>query len=92
MATMTRSERRSNRRAIRQTLRMANRRKRTPGVQINLGLPISLTLLFTVLKLTGPLSWGWLWVFAPLWLAALFVLAVWLTALHAARVRRPPQL
>lgn len=27
-----------------------------------------LTLVFTVLKLSGQISWSWVWVFSPLWL------------------------
>ena len=42
-----------------------------------------LTILFIALKLTGIISWSWLWVLAPVWIAAsvgivfiLFMLAV----------------
>lgn len=29
-----------------------------------------LTIVFIALKLTGYISWSWLWVLAPLWLGA----------------------
>ncbi len=31
-----------------------------------------LTIVFVVLKLTGTIDWGWLWVFSPLWISAAF--------------------
>ena len=31
-----------------------------------------LTLVFIVLKLTGVISWSWVWVLAPLWIPFLF--------------------
>ncbi len=35
-----------------------------------------LTILFIGLKLTGHIDWSWLWVFAPLWMPAAFVLSL----------------
>ena len=40
-----------------------------------------LTILFIGLKLTGYISWSWLWVLSPLWISAGFVLAVLLIVL-----------
>lgn len=34
-----------------------------------LSLPIFLTILFTVLKLTGVIHWSWVWVLSPLWIS-----------------------
>lgn len=34
-----------------------------------------LLALFVLLKLTGAVAWSWWWVLAPLWIAALVVLA-----------------
>lgn len=43
---------------------------------VSLGFFEALTLLFIGLKLTGCISWSWLWVLSPLWLsAAMLVLA-----------------
>lgn len=33
-----------------------------------------LTIVFIVLKLTGVISWSWLWVLSPLWITFLLVL------------------
>ena len=30
-----------------------------------------LTILFIALKLTGHITWSWLWVLSPLWISAL---------------------
>ena len=35
-----------------------------------------LTILFIILKLTHVISWSWLWVFSPLWIPFVFVLAL----------------
>jgi hypothetical protein len=35
-----------------------------------------LTVLFIGLKLTGYITWPWVWVLSPLWISALLVLAV----------------
>lgn len=44
---------------------------RTPGV----GFTGLLTLVFIVLKLTGVISWSWLWVLSPIWISlGLFLL------------------
>lgn len=34
---------------------------------INISLPTLLVIIFTVLKLTGHITWDWVWVFSP-WL------------------------
>jgi hypothetical protein len=42
-----------------------------------------LTILFIGLKLTGHITWPWLWVLSPLWitiLIALFILAIFVVA------------
>lgn len=36
---------------------------------MNIGLPGLLTVLFVGLKLTGCISWSWLWVLSPLWIS-----------------------
>lgn len=45
---------------------------RSGGVGI-LGL---LGVAFVVLKLTGDIDWNWVWVLAPFWAPAAFVLAI----------------
>ena len=40
------------------------------------GLGVLLFLVFLVLKLTGIISWSWLWVTAPLWISFLLCVLV----------------
>ena len=35
-----------------------------------------LTILFVGLKLTGHITWPWVWVLSPLWISALIFLAI----------------
>lgn len=35
-----------------------------------------LTVLFIGLKLTGHITWSWIWVFAPLWIPLCFSLGI----------------
>lgn len=42
-----------------------NNTVRTSGM----GLGTLLTIIFVVLKLVGVISWGWIWVLAPLWIS-----------------------
>jgi hypothetical protein len=35
-----------------------------------------LTILFIGLKLTGNITWPWVWVLSPLWISALIFLAI----------------
>ena len=44
----------------------------------DISLPSTLFIVFLVLKLTGVISWSWWWVFAPLWIPLLIVLAIFL--------------
>lgn len=32
-----------------------------------------LTIIFIVLKLLGVISWGWIWIFAPMWITAILL-------------------
>jgi hypothetical protein len=40
-----------------------------------IGFPGLLTVLFVGLKLTGHITWTWVWVLSPLWISALIALA-----------------
>lgn len=35
-----------------------------------------LTVLFVGLKLTGHITWPWLWVLSPIWISALIAIAI----------------
>ena len=37
----------------------------------NIGFTGLLTLLLIALKLTGDITWSWLWVLAPIWISVL---------------------
>jgi len=40
-----------------------------------IGFPGLLTVLFIGLKLTGHITWPWVWVLSPIWISALIALA-----------------
>lgn len=40
------------------------------------GLPMILFIVFLVLQLCEVISWSWWWVTSPLWIMALFAIAV----------------
>lgn len=40
------------------------------------GFPSLLTILFIGLKLTGHITWPWIWVLSPLWIYTLIVILV----------------
>lgn len=35
-----------------------------------------LTILFVALKLTGYITWSWLWVLSPIWISFVLVMAI----------------
>jgi hypothetical protein len=41
-----------------------------------IGFPGLLTVLFIGLKLTGNITWPWIWVLSPLWISALLAIAI----------------
>lgn len=58
---------------------MKDNKSTTTGI----GFTGLLTIVFIVLKLTGVISWSWLWVLSPIWISAilgiiLFVICLWL--------------
>lgn len=58
---------------------MDNKNKTNTGI----GFTGVLAIVFIVLKLTGVISWSWLWVLSPIWISAiltivLFVIYLWL--------------
>ena len=65
--------------------------KRIPKVTGDggLGFVEALTLLFIGLKLTGHITWKWLWVLSPMWLtlSIAFALALLIVAIDAVRDR-----
>ena len=52
------------------------------NVTIDFSLPVSLFVVFLVLKLTHLIYWSWIWVFAPLWIGFIvFVLTILIIAI-----------
>ena len=49
---------------------------------VGLGFADALTLLFIALKLTGYITWSWIWVLSPIWISisilALIILIIFL--------------
>lgn len=72
----------------------AKRRKKTmnenrnnSGTAGGIGFCGLLTIAFIILKLTGVISWSWLWVLAPIWIPTAIVLAVLLVVLIVVLVK-----
>lgn len=42
----------------------------------SIGFSGLLTILFIALKLTGHITWSWLWVLSPLWIGLALVVAI----------------
>ena len=61
-----------------------NTKRNATGESIFLSL---LAVAFIVLKLTGFISWSWLWVLAPIWIPAVIVLAILLIVLVVVLVK-----
>ena len=63
---------------------MPNRRQSSGG---GVGIVTILWVTFLILKLTHVIDWAWVWVFAPLWIAAslgaLFIIIIGLILLLA---------
>jgi hypothetical protein len=55
-----------------ETKQMSNSSSSSSGI----GFPGLLTVLFIGLKLTGFISWPWIWVISPLWISLLIGLTV----------------
>ena len=52
--------------------------RNSSSTTVNSGMGFSgwLTILFIGLKLTGYITWPWVWVLSPIWSSALIVLAI----------------
>lgn len=44
-------------------------------------LPVVLTIIFVILKLTKHINWSWVWVFSPLWISFVLGVLFWLLVL-----------
>lgn len=53
-----------------------------------MGVISILTLILIVLKLTGLVSWSWLWVLSPIWISGVFIVIAFATILITGRIRK----
>jgi len=60
--------------------------KKTKGRRM--GFLTILTLILAALKLTGRLSWPWVWVLAPLWVTGLLFFLVFAFILIGGRIKK----
>lgn len=49
---------------------MSDNKPTTSASSTGIGFPGLLTILFIGLKLTGYITWSWIWVLSPLWISA----------------------
>ncbi len=49
---------------------------------------VTLTLIFVILKVTGWISWTWLWVLSPIWITFLFFDAIFFVILIGGRIAK----
>ena len=54
----------------------------------SMGFISLLTLILIVLKLTGLVSWSWLWVLSPIWISGLFIVIAFATILITGRIKK----
>ena len=47
---------------------------------------VDLVLIFAVLKVTGLISWSWLWVLSPIWITLLIFAAIFSSILVGGRI------
>jgi len=57
---------------INETTMSSNSSSSSSGI----GFPGLLTVLFIGLKLTGHITWPWVWVMSPLWISALLAITI----------------
>lgn len=64
-----------------------NENRNNGGTAGGIGFCGLLTIAFIVLKLTGVISWSWLWVLSPIWIPTAIVLAAFLVVLIVVLVK-----
>lgn len=53
-----------------------------------MGFISALTLIFIVLKLTGYISWPWMWVLSPVWVSISLIAVVFAAILVVGRIAK----
>ena len=64
-----------------------NDNRNNSGTAGGIGFCGLLTIAFIVLKLTGVISWSWLWVLAPIWIPTAITIAIIVIVLVVILVR-----
>lgn len=64
---------------------MLNKKERVIEKQSGVGFPGLLTLIFITLKLTGYITWSWVWVLSPIWITFLIVFIVFVFVVYFKR-------
>ena len=54
--------------------------KNSTTTSSGIGFPGLLAILFIALKLTGYITWSWLWVLAPIWITFVIVVFILIIA------------
>ncbi len=63
---------------------MKNKNIRNGGM----GFISTLTLIFAVLKLTGNISWSWLWVLSPVWISACILIIIFAVIMIGGKIKK----
>ena len=66
---------------------MLNNKDKIVEKQSGIGFTGLLTLIFITLKLTGYITWSWVWVLSPIWITFLivFVLVLYISIVYFKR-------
>lgn len=64
---------------------MLNKKERVIEKQSGVGFTGLLTLIFITLKLTGYITWSWVWVLSPIWITFLIVFIVFVFVVYFKR-------
>ena len=65
---------------LRQTFKFKNMSDNKSTTSSGIGFTGLLAILFIALKLTGVITWSWLWVLAPIWITFVIVVFVLIIA------------
>ncbi len=53
-----------------------------------MGFISTITLIFTVLKLTNNISWSWLWVLSPTWISACILIIIFAVIMIGGKIKK----
>lgn len=64
---------------------MLNKKDKVIEKQSGIGFTGLLTLIFITLKLTGYITWSWVWVLSPIWITFLIVFVLYIFIVYFSR-------